>query len=259
MSVFVILIIGIVLILAFAAWKFVHTKTLNDMTFEKKHFFFTAKQRAFYKALQEAAGDKYIVFPRIPMTEVVRTSRGLSKRKRAVYMKQLQGVQIPFVLCEASNLVIIAGVMLDEQLQQSEQSLIENHFVTQAFKVIDLPLLSFSVAKTYDVKRMAKRLSQQIKEPQAEPVQDFLRDAGENTGETVVDLMLKPMDESSEAEPSQEQMCPKCGAPMQLKKAEKGRRAGKHFLMCSTFPECKRAIPVESYEAGDMNQPAMVA
>ncbi len=258
MSTFVILIVGIALTLAFVLWKFVHTKTLDDMPFEKRRFFFTAKQRAFYQALQQSIGDKYIVFSRVSMAEVIRTSHGLSKKKRAAYVQKLQGVQVPFVLCEATSLVIVAGVMLDEQVQPDEQALMERNFITQVFNVTGLPLVCFDAKNTYDVKLMAKSLHRQIGEPQSEPIQDFLSDAGEDTNEPVVELVLKPMNESFEPAPSQEQMCPKCGAPMKLKKAEKGRRAGKHFLMCSTFPECKRAIPVESYEAGDMNQPAMV-
>ncbi|MDQ7057331.1 MAG: topoisomerase DNA-binding C4 zinc finger domain-containing protein [Ghiorsea sp.] len=86
--------------------------------------------------------------------------------------------------------------------------------------------------------------------PKAQPVQDFLDEAGEQTDEPMVELVLKPMDEGLDPVLSQEQICPKCGAPMVLKKAEKGRRAGKYFLMCSTFPVCKRAIPVESNEPG---------
>ena len=259
MSVFVILVVGIVLILAFILWKFVYNKTLNDMPFEKKGFFFTAKNRDFYQVLQKSVVDKYIVFARVSMAEVIRTSHGLSKGKRAAYVQKLQTIQVPFVLCEANSLAIVAGVLLDEQVQQDKQSLMERHFITQAFKAIGLPLVCFKAKNTYDVKLLEQSLCQQIGEPQPAPIQDFLSDAGEDTNEPVVELVLKPMGESLEPVLSQEQMCPKCGAPMQLKKAEKGRRAGKHFLMCSTFPECKRAIPVESYEAGDMNQPAMVA
>ncbi len=110
MSVFVILVLGILFTLAFVLWKFVHTKTLDDMPFEKRRFFFTAKQRAFYQALQQSIGDKYIVFSRVSMAEVIRTSHGLSKKKRAAYVQKLQGVQVPFVLCEATSLVIVAGV-----------------------------------------------------------------------------------------------------------------------------------------------------
>ena len=258
MSAFVISIVGIVLILAFVLWKFVYTKTLNDMPFEKKHFFFTAKQRAFYQALQQSVSGKYIVFARVSLAEVIRTSRSISKKKRAAYMQKLQGIQAPFVLCEAQNLVIVAGVILDEQAQPDKQTLIERDYITQVFDVVGLPLLRFPVNNKYDVTLMEQSLYQQIEEPKPVPVQDVLNDVEEDTNEPVVELILKPMGENSEAISSQEQLCPKCGAPMQLKRAEKGRRAGKYFWMCSTFPTCKRAIPMESHADTDLNQSAMV-
>jgi len=37
--------------------------------------------------------------------------------------------------------------------------------------------------------------------------------------------------------------CPKCGAPMVLKTARRGKRAGKKFWSCSRFPECKGTRP----------------
>lgn len=37
--------------------------------------------------------------------------------------------------------------------------------------------------------------------------------------------------------------CPKCGAPMVLKVARRGRNAGKKFWSCSRYPECKGTRP----------------
>ena len=39
-----------------------------------------------------------------------------------------------------------------------------------------------------------------------------------------------------------EKTCPKCGAPMELRTASKGRRAGTEFWGCSTFPQCRGII-----------------
>ena len=259
MSLFVVLfVVGVALMVSFVLWKFVYIKPLNDIQFEKKRFFLTVKQRVFYQALKQSAGDKYIVFANVSMAEVIRSSRNMSKGKRAAYIAKLQKIQAPFVLCEANSLVIVAGVMLDEQAQHDTQSLMERQFVTQVFKSVGLPLLLFKVKNTYDVKLMEQSLRQKIGESQPESTQDSLSDVGEDTDESVIELILKPMSQNVPSVLPQEQVCPKCGEPMLLKKAEKGRRAGKHFLMCSAFPACKRAIPIESHKEGDINQPATV-
>lgn len=38
--------------------------------------------------------------------------------------------------------------------------------------------------------------------------------------------------------------CPKCGAPMVLRTAKRGRNAGKSFLGCRNFPKCRGILPV---------------
>lgn len=39
-------------------------------------------------------------------------------------------------------------------------------------------------------------------------------------------------------------VCPKCGAEMMLRKARKGKNAGKEFWGCSGFPKCRNVIEV---------------
>jgi len=250
MSIFVILAIGVVLLLGLVLWKLLSSKAANDVPFEKKRFFFTAKQRDFYQVLQSVASDNYVVFASVPAEKVLRIRNDLSKNKRAAYAKKLQAIQLSFVLCDTNSLAIVAGVMLDEQVSKDVKTEASKQFVKKAFAAIDLPLLHFKAKGSYDIKAVAQVLKEQLVAPKAQPVQDFLDEAGEQTDEPMVELVLKPMNEGLDPEPSQEQVCPKCGAPMVLKKAEKGRRAGKYFLMCSTFPVCKRAIPVESNEPG---------
>ncbi|GIW95179.1 MAG: hypothetical protein KatS3mg110_3220 [Pirellulaceae bacterium] len=42
--------------------------------------------------------------------------------------------------------------------------------------------------------------------------------------------------------------CPQCGAPMQLRKAGKGRFAGQAFWGCSQYPKCKAVVPASGNE-----------
>ena len=40
--------------------------------------------------------------------------------------------------------------------------------------------------------------------------------------------------------------CPRCAAPLVAREARKGPHAGRLFLACSRFPECRYAAPQES-------------
>lgn len=39
-------------------------------------------------------------------------------------------------------------------------------------------------------------------------------------------------------------MCPRCGSPMVLRTARKGRNAGTQFYGCSTYPSCKNTVSI---------------
>ena len=39
--------------------------------------------------------------------------------------------------------------------------------------------------------------------------------------------------------------CPKCGIPMEIVIANKGKHLGKNFYVCPNYKECKQIFPVE--------------
>jgi four helix bundle suffix protein len=51
-----------------------------------------------------------------------------------------------------------------------------------------------------------------------------------------------PTDRSDRTNPIP--VCPKCGKPMVLRTAQKGKRAGKQFWGCSGYPECKGLVDI---------------
>ena len=54
---------------------------------------------------------------------------------------------------------------------------------------------------------------------------------------------------SAEPEPQEQTetvLCPRCGAQMVKRKAQKGKNAGKYFYGCSNYPKCRGIINIES-------------
>jgi len=49
----------------------------------------------------------------------------------------------------------------------------------------------------------------------------------------------------SSAKPIPNVICPKCGAPMVLRTAQRGSHAGQQFWGCSRFPGCRATVPLE--------------
>jgi len=49
--------------------------------------------------------------------------------------------------------------------------------------------------------------------------------------------------------PEEPPTCPRCGSPMVLRKASKGKNAGNSFWGCSTYPKCRGIINIDPDEA----------
>ncbi|MGE5840425.1 MAG: topoisomerase DNA-binding C4 zinc finger domain-containing protein, partial [Deltaproteobacteria bacterium] len=52
-----------------------------------------------------------------------------------------------------------------------------------------------------------------------------------------------PSDSLSSTKPIPNVICPKCGAPMVRRVAQRGSHAGQQFWGCSRFPACRATLP----------------
>ena len=55
----------------------------------------------------------------------------------------------------------------------------------------------------------------------------------------------KSVEKTAAEIPQQSRICPHCGAPLILRTAQKGTRAGKQFYGCSAFPKCRYIENIE--------------
>lgn len=65
--------------------------------------------------------------------------------------------------------------------------------------------------------------------------------------EKIIEKVKSKKEEGKEETQKQEEtlICPKCGAPMVLRVAKKGEKAGKKFYGCSQFPKCRFIMNIE--------------
>ncbi|MGS3149670.1 DUF2726 domain-containing protein [Aeromonas sanarellii] len=62
----------------------------------------------------------------------------------------------------------------------------------------------------------------------------------------LVDNLFAEGEDDEEVYPHRVPHCPRCDAPLVEREAKKGPHAGRLFLACSRFPECRYAAPQES-------------
>jgi restriction system protein len=54
----------------------------------------------------------------------------------------------------------------------------------------------------------------------------------------------------AQAKLAPKKICPKCGAEMLLRTAQRGAHAGQQFWGCSQFPRCRATLPTDDYKKG---------
>ena len=237
------IVVFVVLIAVFVGRSHQHDR----LPYEKKRFFFSLTERALYDALKLSVGDQYLIFTKANAADVLRVKNGLPQR----FYKKIKRCHVDYVLCEPDNLTVSAVVLLEHNINQHKPSIEQDLLLRQALDVAGLPYTYFKIQKSYVTSEVTKSLEACLK--QSAKVMSAQKQAAALLAyETpvdepeVVEVDLQPIEGNQR---TQEKSCPKCLSTMLLKKAEKGRRAGQYFYMCSQYPVCKRAEPVEVSES----------
>lgn len=108
---------------------------------------------------------------------------------------------VNFLICDAKYMSVTCGIQLQGN-SSSEQK--ETDFLETVFRQIERPLVVFPMVSSYSTMEVSEKLQDVI------PVRSQLK-----------------------------RSCPKCGTEMFMRKAVKGKNAGRMFWVCKNFPDCK--------------------
>jgi len=174
--------------------------------------FLTDTERSFYHSLKLCVGDKAVICPKVGLKDFFYVGKGVGKD----YMKYLNKINrkhVDFLLCEPNTMKPLCGIELDDISHTSKKTYERDLFVEKVYNDANFELIRISSKYTY--KELEIALTGVFDTPQVIP-------AVQTNSETV--------------------LCPKCSAPMVLRKANKGPNAGKEFYGCPNYPQCKQVV-----------------
>ncbi|GJB01774.1 DUF2726 domain-containing protein [Aeromonas caviae] len=234
-------------------------------------------ERTFFGALVQAVGDKARVFAKVRASYVLTPEAHLGKGKRQQALGKIGEKHFDFLLCHPADLSFLCAVELDDEGHRHQKRKARDLFLKAACDGAGLPLLQIPASSHYQVDELREQLLPLLARTTA-PVDDLL--PGERREPTFSPLLLdgvdlgtshpgaarEPQVPSPQAEeampvlmeenpfldPDEEEPrettphCPRCAAPLVAREARKGPHAGRLFLACSRFPECRYAAPQES-------------
>jgi hypothetical protein len=258
MGIFSIVVVVLLLTVLLVLLRFKRKEDENLFPYHKKQLFFSASELAFYQTLIQVAGDDYVVFAHVHMSDLLKISPELSRRKKLYYFGRIRAEQVDFLLCEPVDFHVKAAVLLTSKANVHSSQGARESFIVQACNAAKLVLLQLREQKEYSVDEVRDLLSSALerahkktkipsKHHKQQPIDGAKpSDIDEDHDENFVELAFTELDENEpHIDDDNAPRCPKCSAEMVLRKADKGRRAGKYFFMCSRYPECTRAMPVK--------------
>ena len=190
--------------------------TLPPLPYALQRALLSRSERAFYYTLKKATNDQWIICPQVRLGDVF-----FDPNHDFQWIAKIVSKHVDFLLCEPESFRPVLGIELDDRSHRRPERIKRDEFVNQVFAVARLPLIRMPVQINYEVNALKDQIDQALAgvprlSPTAHPQQD----------------PLAPL-------------CPKCGAVMVRRLAQRGERRGKPFYGCSNYPRCKGTFEVE--------------
>lgn len=241
------IIVVILLLLAglLAAMKLKSTSKDDSLSFVSRQTLFSPAERSFLGVIEKALDNKYRVFGKVRLGDLVMPAKGLSNSKRFTGLNKVNQKHIDFVICSVTDLAVLGVVELDDQSHKREDREVRDVFVDRALNSAGIPIARFSAKKGYQIQEVRVKLAEAFKldlsmapaprlaAQDSVPLQPISVEEPEQTTAAPTPVIQDTMP-----------ICGKCGAPMIKRQAKTGVHAGKFFWACTTYPKCREVAAI---------------
>ena len=200
--------------------------------YERADTLISPNQQSILFLLEKALDERYSVFSKIRLQDVVRVNSDLSPGQQKAAMKRLTSETLDLVICEKGNATILGVVLLDGEWASQDNGRVRRETdVDLVLAATGIPVVHLNASKAYSLDDIRIEVSRTI----------FLKWKINNAAQ-----LSEPANENGMRKKGGFGSCPVCGAPFVKRIARKGAYAGKHFLACSNYPQCKHVRLVKN-------------
>lgn len=245
MSYLIVVVILLLLCGLLAATKLKSSSKGDTLSFASRENLFSPAERSFLGVLDKALDNRYRVFGKVRLGDLVKPVKGLSSSKRFSGLNKVNQKHVDFVICSATDLAVLGVVELDDQSHKREDRAGSDVFVDHALNGAGIPIARFSAKQGYQIQEVRTKLQEAFKHTvnvlamPSVAVQDSVSSepiSAEKSGQ----ITAIPALGTNEVSP----ICGKCGSPMIKRQAKTGTHNGKFFWACTTYPKCRQVIAI---------------
>lgn len=140
-------------------------------SYRQKGPLFTPAERSFLGVLDAAISDRYRVFGKVRVADVLLPQKGMSRRKWQIAFNKISAKHFDYVLCCKDTLSVIAAIELDDKSHRKESSQARDKFLESACESAGLKLLRFPAKSGYAINEIRQIIENAIKPPEKEGAQ----------------------------------------------------------------------------------------
>jgi very-short-patch-repair endonuclease len=121
--------------------------SIGPLPYQKKWYLLSPAERDFYQTLCQAAGDRYVIFAKVRLLDLLWLPQHLPNRQ--MHMNRVQAKHVDFVLCHPQTVAPALVIELDDASHQLPERQERDIFLNEVLQVAGIPLLRVPVRKSF--------------------------------------------------------------------------------------------------------------
>ena len=119
----------------------------------------TPAERSFLGVLEGATGATHRIFGKVRLADVIKVNAGLARSARQAAFNRISNKHLDFVLCDPTDLTVVAAIELDDKSHESASRKQRDSFLDAALGAAGIPVHHFSAKHSYSVNEVRTMLS----------------------------------------------------------------------------------------------------
>lgn len=104
-------------------------------------------ERALYEALRQAVGNRYTIFAKVRLLDLLWLPQNLSNRQ--THMNRVQAKHVDFVLCHPQTMAPALVIELDDASHRAPERQERDIFLNEVLRIAGIPLLRVPVMNSF--------------------------------------------------------------------------------------------------------------
>jgi len=160
MNILLVLIICVVVAGLAAVLKTKQAPFGDGLDFVSRNVLYSPAERSFLGVLEQALDNRYRVFGKVRLGDIVMPAKGLGSSRRMTALNRINRKHVDFVVCRAADLALVGVLELDDLSHGRDDRIQRDGFVDRVLAMSNIPVVHFLAARGYAVQEVRARLAE---------------------------------------------------------------------------------------------------